>query len=298
MSWGESFADPPAGVDLPGVSCGISFALLPRAGKKRRLLEKGDAMIATLELDKQTASFVRQLEEQRKLEKALLVERVRGTKEGPESVFSEIKSRVAMLERLNGTASASCIAPIGWSKLIFTGADSVSAPNTIGFGDRDETLCKLDQIRYLDETTYLQLSVNPHYVEHVMPNKSAHARAGANPALWDTLGSVHVGYVTQLAIPASLEPTTVSIMSRLNTLFNWVEANAVGDEWYAQVSATALVGDIRRGVPADAARVVRQSVGDAEADADAPGHRLVRPQRRVDDAGLGLRRQRDDDQCL
>ena len=109
-------------------------------------------MIATLELDKQTASFVRQLEEQRKLEKALLVERVRGTKEGPESVFSEIKSRVAMLERLNGTASASCIAPIGWSKLIFTGADSVSAPNTIGFGDRDETLCKLDQIRYLDET--------------------------------------------------------------------------------------------------------------------------------------------------
>ena len=135
-------------------------------------------MIATLELDKQTASFVRQLEEQRKLEKALLVERVRGTKEGPEAVFSEIKSRVAMLERLNGTESASCSAPIGWSKLIFTGADSVSAPNTIGFGDRDETLCKLDQIRYLDETTYLQLSVNPHYVEHVMPNKSAHARAG------------------------------------------------------------------------------------------------------------------------
>ncbi|HZC80486.1 MAG TPA: hypothetical protein VE222_02000, partial [Nitrospiraceae bacterium] len=28
-------------------------------------------------------------------------------------------------------------------------------------------------------------------------------------------------------------------MSRLNTLFNWVEANAVGDEWYSQVSATA-----------------------------------------------------------
>ena len=212
-------------------------------------------MIATLELDKQTASFVRQLEEQRKLEKALLVERVRGTKEGPESVFSEIKSRVAMLERLNGTASASCIAPIGWSKLIFTGADSVSAPNTIGFGDRDETLCKLDQIRYLDETTYLQLSVNPHYVEHVMPNKSAHARAGANPALWDTLGSVHVGYVTQLALPASLEPTTVSIMSRLNTLFNWVEANAVGDEWYAQVSATARLwvtydGEFRQTPPA------------------------------------------------
>ena len=212
-------------------------------------------MVATLELDKQTASFVRQLEEQRKLEKALLVERVRGTNEGPESVFSDIKSRVAMLERLNGTASASCIAPIGWSKLIFTGADSVSAPNTIGFGDRDETLCKLDQIRYLDETTYLRLSVNPHYVEHVMPNKSAHARAGANPALWDTLGSVHVGYVTQLAIPASLEPTTVSIMSRLNTLFNWVEANAVGDAWYAQVSATARLwvtydGEFRQTPPA------------------------------------------------
>ena len=37
--------------------------------------------------------------------------------------------------------------------------------------------------------------------------------------------------------PASLEPTTVSIMSRVNTLFNWVETNAVGDEWYAHVSA-------------------------------------------------------------
>jgi hypothetical protein len=106
-------------------------------------------MAPVLELDRQTASFVRQLEEQRKLEKTLLVERVRGTKEGLESVFSDIKSRVAVLEKLNGSASASCIAPIGWSKLIFTGADSVSAPNTIGFGDRDETLCKLDQIKYL-----------------------------------------------------------------------------------------------------------------------------------------------------
>jgi hypothetical protein len=38
---------------------------------------------------------------------------------------------VAVLEKLNGSTSASCIAPIGWSKLIFTGADSVSAPNTI-----------------------------------------------------------------------------------------------------------------------------------------------------------------------
>jgi len=50
------------------------------------------------ELDRQTASFVRQLEEQRKLEKTLLVERVRGTKEGLESVFSDVKSRVAVLE--------------------------------------------------------------------------------------------------------------------------------------------------------------------------------------------------------
>ena len=106
-------------------------------------------MAPVLELDRQTASFVRQLEEQRKLEKTLLVERVRGTKEGLESVFSDIKSRVAVLEKLNGSASASCIAPIGWSKLIFTGPDSVSAPNTIGFGDRDETLCKLDQIAIL-----------------------------------------------------------------------------------------------------------------------------------------------------
>ena len=162
---------------------------------------------------------------------------------------------MAVLEKLNGTASATCIAPIGWSKLIFTGADSVSAPNTIGFGDRDETLCKLDQIRYLEDTMYLRLSANPHYVEHVMPNKSAHARVGANASLWDTLGYVHVGYVTQLGIPVSLEPTTVSIMSRLNTLFNWVEANAVGDEWYAHVSATARLwvtydGEFRQAPPA------------------------------------------------
>lgn len=155
-------------------------------------------MATTLDLDKQTASFVWQLEEQRKLEKTLLVERVRGTKEGAESVFNDIKTRVAVLEKLNGSASATCIAPIGWSKLIFTGADSVSAPNTIGFGDRDETLCKLDQIRYFEDTAYLRLSANPHYVEHVMPNKSAHARVGANASLWDTLGYVHAGYVTQL----------------------------------------------------------------------------------------------------
>ena len=196
-------------------------------------------MAPVLELDRQTASFVRQLEEQRKLEKTLLVERVRGTKEGLESVFTDIKSRVAVLEKLNGSASASCIAPIGWSQLIFTGPASVSSPNTIGFGDRDETLCKLDQIRYLEDTSYLRLAANPHYVEHMLPNKSAQARVGANPSMWDTLGYLHVGYTTTLQIPAAMEPTTLSIMSRLNTLFNWVEANAVGDEWFAQVSATA-----------------------------------------------------------
>ena len=59
-------------------------------------------MAPTLELDKQTASFVWQLEEQRKLEKTLLVERVRGTREGAESVFSDIRTRVAVLEKLNG----------------------------------------------------------------------------------------------------------------------------------------------------------------------------------------------------
>jgi hypothetical protein len=212
-------------------------------------------MAPVLELDKQTASFVRQLEEQRKLEKNLLVERVRGTKEGVDSVFSDIKNRVAVLEKLNGSASASCIAPIGWSKLIFSSSESVSSPNTIGFGDRDETLCKLDQIRYLEGTNYLRLSSNPHFVEHVIPNKSAQARVGANPSMWDTLGYVHVAYGSVLTIPAALEPTTVSIMSRLNTLFNWVEANAVGDEWYAHVSATARLwvtydGEFRQAPPA------------------------------------------------
>jgi len=212
-------------------------------------------MAPVLELDRQTDSFVRQLEEQRKLEKTLLVERVRGTKEGLESVFSDIKSRVAVLEKLNGSASASCIAPIGWSKLIFTGADSVSAPNTIGFGDRDETLCKLDQIKYLEDTHYLRLAANPHYVQHVLPSKSLQARVGANPSLWDTLGYVHAGYSTLLQIPASLGTTTVSIMSRVNTLFNWVEANAVGDEWYAHVSAAVRLwvtydGEFRQAPPA------------------------------------------------
>ena len=54
-------------------------------------------MINTLELDKQTASFVRQLEEQRRIEKNLMVERVRGTKEGLESVFHDIRERVEAL---------------------------------------------------------------------------------------------------------------------------------------------------------------------------------------------------------
>jgi len=211
-------------------------------------------MAPVLELDKQTASFVRQLEEQRKLEKNLLVERVRGTKEGTDSVSNDIKDRVAALEKLNGRSSARCIAPIGWSQLIFSGADGVSSPKTIGFGSRDETLFKLDQIHYLDDTNYLRLSVNPHYVEHALPDKSVQARVAANPSLWDTLGYAHVGYTTCLRIPASSESTTVSIMSRLNTLFNWVEANAVGEEWYAHVSATVRLwvtydGEFRHAPP-------------------------------------------------
>jgi hypothetical protein len=196
-------------------------------------------MIQAIEFDRQTASFVRQLEDQRKLEKNLMIERVRGTKEGVESVFLDIKERVEALERMTGSVSTSYIAPTGWSQMILTGADSGSSPNTIGFGDREETLCKHDQIRSLEDANYLRLSANSHYVEQVLPNKSAHARAAANPSTWDTLGFVHVGYSTLLRIPASLEPTTVSILSRVNTLFNWVEVNAVGEEWYAHVAATA-----------------------------------------------------------
>ena len=184
-----------------------------------------------------------------------MVERVRGTKESLDSVFHDIKERVDALERMTSSVSTSYIAPIGWSQLIFTGADSVSSPSTIGFGDRDDTLCKHDQIRYLEDTNYLRLSANPHYVEHVLPNKSAHARAAANPSTWDNLGYVHVGYSTLLTLPASLEPTTVSIMSRLNTLFNWVEVNAVADDWYAHVAATARLwvtydGEFRQTPPA------------------------------------------------
>ena len=212
-------------------------------------------MINAVEIDKQTTSFVRQLEEQRRIEKNLMVERVRGAKEGLESVYRDIKERVDALERMTGSVSTSYIAPVGWSQLIFGGADSVSSPNTISFGDRDDTVCKHDQIRYLEDTNYLRLSANPHYVEHVLPNKSAHARAAANPSTWDNLGYVHVGYSTLLTLSASLEPTTVSIMSRLNTLFNWVEVNAVAEDWHAHVAATARLwvtfdGEFRQTPPA------------------------------------------------
>lgn len=212
-------------------------------------------MINAVEIDKQTTSFMRQLEEQRRIEKNLMVERVRGAKEGLESVYRDIKERVDALERMTGSVSTSYIAPVGWSQLIFSGADSVSSPNTISFGDRDDTVCKHDQIRYLEDTNYLRLSANPHYVEHVLPNKSAHARAAANPSTWDNLGYVHVGYSTLLTLSASLEPTTVSIMSRLSTLFNWVEVNAVAENWHAHVAATARLwvtfdGEFRQTPPA------------------------------------------------
>ena len=82
-------------------------------------------MIHAVELDKQTASFVRQLEEQRRIEKNLMVERVRGNKEGPESVFRDIKERVDALERMTGSVSTSHIAPIGWSQLISAGVDGI-----------------------------------------------------------------------------------------------------------------------------------------------------------------------------
>lgn len=210
-------------------------------------------MIHTVELDNQTASFVRQLEEQRRIEKNLMVERVRGAKEGLESVFHDIRERVEALERMTSSVSTSYIAPIGWSQLIFAGTDGSS--NTITSGDRDESLCKHDRVRYLEDASYLRLSANPHYVERILPNKSAHARAAANPSTWDNLGYVHVGYSTILALPASLEPTTVSIMSRINTLFNWVEVNAVADDWHAHVSAIARLwvaydGEFRQTPPA------------------------------------------------
>lgn len=211
-------------------------------------------MMHAVELDKQTTSFVRQLEEQRRIEKNLMVERVRGAKEGLESVFHDIRERVEALERMTSSVTTSYIAPIGWSQLIFTGADGQSS-NTIMFGDPEAALCKHDRILYLEDANYLRLSANPHYVERILPNKSAHARAAANPSTWDNLGYVHVGYSTLLAIPASLEATTVSIMSRLNTLFNWVEVNAVAEDWHAHVAAIARLwvaydGEFRQTPPA------------------------------------------------
>ena len=211
-------------------------------------------MMHAVELDKQTTSFVRQVEEQRRIEKNLMVERVRGAKEGLESVFHDIRERVDALERMTSSVTTSYIAPIGWSQLIFTGADGQSS-NTIMFGDPEAALCKHDRILYLEDANYLRLSANPHYVERILPNKSAHARAAANPSTWDNLGYVHVGYSTLLAIPASLEATTVSIMSRLNTLFNWVEVNAVAEDWHAHVAAIARLwvayeGEFRQTPPA------------------------------------------------
>jgi hypothetical protein len=212
-------------------------------------------MLHTVELDKQTAAFVRQLEDQRRIEKNLMVERVRGSKEGLESVFHDIRERVEALERMTSSVSTSYIAPIGWSQLIFAGTDGASSSNTIMFADRDDTICKHDRIRYLEDATYVRLSANPHYVERILPNKSAHARAAANPSTWDNLGYVHVGYATVFAVPASLEATNVSIMSRLNTLFNWVEVNAVAEDWHAHVAATARLwvaydGEFRQTPPA------------------------------------------------
>jgi hypothetical protein len=213
------------------------------------------AMIHTVELDKQTAAFVRQLEDQRRIEKNLMVERVRGSKEGLESVFHDIRERVEALERMTSSVSTSYIAPIGWSQLIFAGTDGASSSNMIIFADRDDTICKHDRLRYLEDATYVRLSANPHYVERILPNKSAHVRAAANPSTWDNLGYVHVGYASVLAVPASLETTSVSIMSRLNTLFNWVEVNAVAEDWHAHVTAIARLwvayeGEFRQTPPA------------------------------------------------
>jgi molecular chaperone GrpE (heat shock protein) len=64
-------------------------------------------MIHAVELDSQTSSFVRQLEEQRRIEKNLMVERVRSSKEGLESVFHDIKERVDALERMTNSVSTS-----------------------------------------------------------------------------------------------------------------------------------------------------------------------------------------------
>ncbi len=91
-------------------------------------------MASVLELDRQTASFVRQLEEQRNLEKSLLVERVRGTKEWQESTFGDIKSRVEVLEKLNGSAGTCSSLPSGQCLVVSPNATSstVAARVTLG----------------------------------------------------------------------------------------------------------------------------------------------------------------------
>lgn len=105
-------------------------------------------MNQAIELGNQTVTFLKQPENQRRLEKNLLIERVRGTKEGLESVSLDIKERVAVLERMNGLVSTSGIAPIGWSQLSFAGADAVATPNAIGYNERDQAFCKHDVTRY------------------------------------------------------------------------------------------------------------------------------------------------------
>lgn len=127
---------------------------------------------------------------------------------------------MALLEKLNGTASAGNITPVGWTKLTCFGSESVSDSDTIGLGSRNESFFKSARTCHLEETYHMQLSSNPYYAEHVLPSKSSQARVGANPSLWDTLGYIHIGYGSALSIPAAQERTMVSIMSRLNTLFN------------------------------------------------------------------------------
>lgn len=65
-------------------------------------------MAPVLELDKQTASFVRQLKDERKLEKALLVERVRGTGEGTDSLAVQLREGGAAMFDRTSTRSAPC----------------------------------------------------------------------------------------------------------------------------------------------------------------------------------------------
>ena len=211
-------------------------------------------MIQALEFDQHTASFVRQLEERRRIEKNLMIELVRGAKEGVESICHDIKERVDAFERMTGSLSTTHIAPVGWSQLISV-TDDVGSTTSIPVQDSGHVRCNHAPIRYLENPTYGRLSANPHFAERRLPNKSAHARAAANPSMWDNLGYVHVGYSTGMTLPDSAETLTVSIMSRLTTMFNWVEANAMAEEWYAHVAAIARLwiaydGDFRQTPPA------------------------------------------------